>query len=133
MPRTPNASFQSCPFPPVLPILPVLPVLPIPPSCLSCPSRRPAHPACPAHPAVLPILPILPVLPVLPARGIRMRSPPGEDRPQIPPGVRRLDDRHLFGGTCGDDGAAVLASFGSEIDDVVRRLDHVEVVLDDEQ
>lgn len=37
----------------------------------------------------------------------------------------------LFGGAGGDDGATVLAAFGSHVDDVVGAFDDVEVVLDD--
>src|SRR5205807_3514095 len=45
-------------------------------------------------------------------------------------GAGRLGDR--LGRTFGDDLAALLAALGPEVDDVVGRLDHVEVVLDDQ-
>src|SRR5215211_6805741 len=46
--------------------------------------------------------------------------------------VRRLDGSHLLGGACGDDRSAAVAPLGAEVDDPVRRLDDVEVMLDDE-
>src|SRR3990172_9791508 len=38
---------------------------------------------------------------------------------------------HLFGGPGGNDPASAAAALGAEIDHVVHRLHHVEVVLDD--
>ena len=46
-------------------------------------------------------------------------------------GVRLLVPGHFFGRAGREDGAATGAAFGAEIDDPVRGLDHVEVVLDD--
>src|SRR5262245_20220661 len=43
---------------------------------------------------------------------------------------RRLS-RHGFGRADSDHAAAIVATLGAEIDDPVRRLDHVQVVLDD--
>jgi hypothetical protein len=45
-------------------------------------------------------------------------------------GIRLRDLGYLFRGSLGDDAAAVLAPFGSQIDDPVGGLDHVEIVLD---
>ena len=42
------------------------------------------------------------------------------------------DPRHLFRGPGGHDLSSLLAAFRPEIDDVVRTLDHLEVVLDDD-
>ena len=44
--------------------------------------------------------------------------------------ARRLG--HLLGRALGDHRAALVAALGPEVDDPVRRLDHVEVVLDDD-
>src|SRR5512133_882247 len=55
-----------------------------------------------------------------------------EHAAQIAARVRRLDARDLLRRSGGDDRSAARAALGSEIDDPVRRLDHVEVVLDDE-
>jgi hypothetical protein len=46
-------------------------------------------------------------------------------------GIGGLHD--AFGGACGDDVAAEFAAFGAEVYDVVRRLDDIQVVLDDEE
>src|SRR5688500_14127064 len=54
----------------------------------------------------------------------------GEQRFQIAPRVRRLDLRHFLWCPGSDDHAATNSAFGSEIDDPVRGLDDVEVVLD---
>ena len=51
---------------------------------------------------------------------------------QEPAGRRLLVRGHLFGRARGDDPAAAGAPFGPEVDHVVGRLDHVEVVLDDD-
>jgi len=40
--------------------------------------------------------------------------------------------RHLFGRPLGDDPAPLVAPFGTHIDDIVGVLDHIEVVLDDD-
>ena len=64
---------------------------------------------------------------------VRVRAALGEDGPQVPPGVRRLDLRDLLRRAGGDDRPAVFPAFRAEVDDVVGRLDDVEVVLDDEQ
>jgi hypothetical protein len=45
-------------------------------------------------------------------------------------GVRRLDARDFLGGAFRDDLAAAIAALGTEIDQVVRGLDDVEIVLD---
>jgi hypothetical protein len=42
----------------------------------------------------------------------------------------RRDLGHLFGRALGNKMAAAGTAFGAEVDDVVRGLDHVEVVLD---
>src|SRR5215204_4546779 len=47
-------------------------------------------------------------------------------------GVGLADARDLFGGAAGDDAAAADAALGAEVYDVVGGLDHVEVVLDDD-
>ena len=41
--------------------------------------------------------------------------------------------RNFFGGALGDDLPAVLAAFGTEVDQPVGGFDHVEVVFDDEE
>src|SRR4051794_30160277 len=85
--------------------------------------------------AVFPIQPLRPVQPFRPLapRRIRMRSSFRKNGAQVAPGVRRLDLGHLLGRAHRDDRAAVFAPLRPEIDDEVRGLDHVEVVLDDEQ
>ena len=49
----------------------------------------------------------------------------------IMPSVRLRAFRHLFRCACRDDGAAPVTAFRSHVDDVIRRLDHIQVVLDD--
>src|SRR5439155_18976219 len=66
-------------------------------------------------------------------RGVGMRTTFRQHRSQIPARVRPLRLRDLLRRAGGDHEPAVLAAFRSEIDDVVGGLDHVEVVLDDEQ
>ena len=44
--------------------------------------------------------------------------------------MRLFHLRHLLRRAAGDDPAAVVAAFGTHVDDMVRRLDHVEVVFD---
>src|SRR3982751_6124911 len=46
--------------------------------------------------------------------------------------MTRLDGRDLLRGSGGDDRAAASTPLGPEIHDPVRRLDHVEIVLDHE-
>src|ERR1041384_1266065 len=46
--------------------------------------------------------------------------------------VRAADADDLFGCAGGDDPPAARATFGAEINDVVGRFDHVEVVFDDD-
>ena len=62
-----------------------------------------------------------------------MRPPFGERRAKILSGVRRLDLRDLLRGPGRHHHPAAFPAFGAEVDDVVRGLDHVEIVLDDEQ
>ena len=45
---------------------------------------------------------------------------------------RRLGGDHVFRRALDDDAAALIAGFGAEVDDPVGRLDHVEIVLDDD-
>ena len=47
-------------------------------------------------------------------------------------GVRRSARGDIFGRARGHDFAAGVAAFGPEIDDVIGRLDHVDVMLDQE-
>src|SRR5688500_17803229 len=54
----------------------------------------------------------------------------GEQRFQIAPRVRRLDLRHFLWCPGSDDRASTNSAFGPKVDDPVRRLDDVEVVLD---
>src|SRR5213082_804239 len=56
----------------------------------------------------------------------------GEDLPQVAAGERPADLRHLFGRALGDHLAAGLPALGTEVDDVIRGLHDVEVVLDDD-
>ena len=56
-----------------------------------------------------------------------MQGPP-QGRPRVAVG----DLRHLLRRPLGDDPAAVLASLGPQVEDPVGRLDHVEIVLDDD-
>ena len=54
---------------------------------------------------------------------------------QWPEELARVRRRHLddvLGTACRDDGAALVATLRAEVDDVVSRLDDVEVVLDDD-
>src|SRR5262245_7354842 len=69
----------------------------------------------------------------LPARGVGVRSPFGQDRPEVLTRVGTLDLGELLWRPGGDDGSAVLPALRPEVDDVVGGLDNVEVVLDDEQ
>src|SRR3954466_6151812 len=55
-----------------------------------------------------------------------------EHAAEIAAGVRRLDARDVLRRALGDHGAAARTAFGAEIDDPVGGLDHVEIVLDDE-
>ena len=45
-------------------------------------------------------------------------------------GVRCLARRNLLGGATGDQFAALVASLRAEVDDIIGRFDHVQVVLD---
>src|SRR5262245_23454143 len=56
-----------------------------------------------------------------------------QDLPQVSPGVARVRLCGLFRSSARDDPAAGLAALGPEVDDPVRALDHVEVVLDDHE
>ena len=55
-----------------------------------------------------------------------------QHRHEIGAGMRALVARDLFGRARRDDGAAAIAALGAEIDEIVGRLDHVEIVLDHE-
>jgi len=70
---------------------------------------------------------------VLPSSGVRVRSPFGKRGAQIPSGVAGVDLRDLFRRPDRHDAAAFFTALRAEIDDVIGRLYHVEVVLDDEQ
>ena len=48
------------------------------------------------------------------------------------PRIRFFHPRDLLGRALRDDAAAAFAAFGAEVDDPVGLLDHVEVVLDDQ-
>jgi hypothetical protein len=50
---------------------------------------------------------------------------------QKPAGVRFLAGSYFFGCTADNQFAAIMAAFGSKIDDVVGRLNDVEIVFDD--
>src|SRR3954447_12279143 len=52
--------------------------------------------------------------------------------PQEIPGVGRLHGGHLFRGALGEHPTARVPAFRTEIDQPVRRLDDVQVVLDDD-
>src|SRR3977135_2117367 len=56
----------------------------------------------------------------------------GEDLPQVAAGEGPADLRDLLGRAFGDDLAAGLPALRAEVNDVVRGLDDVEVVLDDD-
>src|SRR5438132_1685374 len=56
----------------------------------------------------------------------------GEQAGQEPAGRRLFVAGHFFRRTVGDNAAACRAALGPEIDHVVGRLDHVEIVLDDD-
>ena len=62
-----------------------------------------------------------------------MGAATGQDRSQIPAGERPLVHCDLLGCALGHDLPPGLAALRTEVDDPVRRLDDVEVVLDDEQ
>src|SRR4051812_416501 len=55
-----------------------------------------------------------------------------EDAPQVLPRGRLLDLGHVLRRTVGDQLSSGLATLGAEVDQPVRLLDHVEVVLDHE-
>src|SRR5262249_33983767 len=54
----------------------------------------------------------------------------GEQPRQKPAGGRLLARRDLLGSAAGDQLATVVAPFRAEVDDVIGRLDHVQVMLD---
>ena len=60
------------------------------------------------------------------------RPLPVERLAQIHAGVIAFDGGDLFGRAGGDDLPAPLSPFGAHVDDPVGRLDHLEVVLDDD-
>src|SRR5437868_1836863 len=60
----------------------------------------------------------------------RLRSWPLEHGLQVAAREARRRARDLLRRTDGDNGAAAVAPFGSEIDHPVRGLDHVEIVFD---
>src|SRR5690606_7001037 len=64
---------------------------------------------------------------------VGVRTPGGEHVAQIPAGVRRFDLGDLLGRAGGHDHATLLAPLGPEVDDPVRRLDDVQIVLDHQQ
>ena len=66
-----------------------------------------------------------------PAAFSRQRSA-GEDLLHVLAGEAIADPGQLFRRAFGDDRAAAKTTLGSEVDDVVGGLDHVEVVLDDD-
>src|SRR2546428_775617 len=70
------------------------------------------------------------------SRCYRLRDPShltgGEKLSQVAPGERAPHARHRLRRALGDDLAARFPTLGAEIDHVVRGLDHVEVVLDDD-
>jgi len=51
---------------------------------------------------------------------------------QILPCVRIGTGGHFFGRAANNDLAALMASFRTEVDDVVRRFNHIEVMFDDQ-
>src|SRR5579872_3974038 len=60
------------------------------------------------------------------------RARVGECGPQVISGKRDIALRHLFRRPDSDEFSAAVAAFRSQIDDVVGRLDDVQIVLDDE-
>src|SRR5205085_11503587 len=54
---------------------------------------------------------------------------PIQQRPEDVPSVRALHRRHFLRRATCDDASTVRATFGSEVDDVVSALDHIEVVF----
>ena len=55
-----------------------------------------------------------------------------EDGTQESTSVRRIDQRDLFGRALGDDRATAGTTLGTHVDQPVGRLDHIEVVFDDD-
>src|SRR4029434_8763801 len=55
-----------------------------------------------------------------------------QDFPQIPAGIALRLRGNFLGGAGGDDAAAAVASLRTKVDDMVGRLDDVEIVLDDD-
>src|SRR5688500_5901229 len=68
-----------------------------------------------------------------PIGAVRVRAPHGQRVAKVVACVGAGSLRNLFGCADGNDAAALFAPFGSEVDDPVGRLDHVEIVLDHEQ
>ena len=62
-----------------------------------------------------------------------MRASRGKDLAQGSACVRRVDLRDFLRSADGHHMPAAIAPLGTEVDDMVRRLDHVEVVLDHKQ
>ena len=58
------------------------------------------------------------------------RVPP-EHRRQITPCIGAFCLRDLFRGSCGNQLTAHVAAFRAQIDNVIRGLDHVQIMLDD--
>ena len=57
---------------------------------------------------------------------------PLEDGGQILAGVAAFDLCHFLRGAAGYHGSAAVAALGPQVDEVVRSLDHVQVVLNDQ-
>ena len=55
-----------------------------------------------------------------------------KERLQVFARIRAFTHRNLLGRTRTNDRTASVTALGSEVDDMVRRLDHVEIMLDDE-
>ena len=55
---------------------------------------------------------------------------PAQHRGQELAGVTALDPGDILGRACGHDLAAAVAALGAEVDEPVRGLDHLEIVLD---
>ena len=69
----------------------------------------------------------------IPPAALRNNKSKAEEGTEVGAGVGRGVGGDLFGGPGGDDMAAGVAAFGTEVDDPIGGLDDVEVVLDDEQ
>ena len=62
-----------------------------------------------------------------------MRAALGQHGPKVLTGIGRFNLGHLLRRAGRHDNAAVFAAFGPQVDQIVRCLDDIEVVLDDEQ